>query len=558
MFPLLSRERALEVAKQHGMRWPSAAARLNVFRMLLGANPKIAAAMWKQVSTILNDGVLPRIHRELIIMRIGWKTDAAYEWEQHYRIAVHEYKLDKELILATRLEDPSTCGLFDESHVAVLRATDEVLRDGQISDATWVVLQGTIPDPAARAEVPVCIANWLQFSVLLRSLRMPPDGPVAWPPHNEGPYPTSTRALLLEGPSRTSLTTFPVSLDPGTAVLRVEANGICGTDNELFSHQVKPAGPVVLGHEAVGRIVAIGARASMVWGISRGQRVALSCFLSCRRCKACASGCETRCQKYGQPFYGFFPSNGKVALGGFADYQALHPDSLLLPVPDTIPLKAAALYNAVGGGLQWGRIVPRTTTGDTVVICGCGVRGIVAALAARDAGAASVCITGYGPNDSARLEVARSLGLSTVDAQEHGTRLPQAVRAALGGRLASVVVDLTARNPDALAQCVSLCAHGGRIVLAALQGTHADGRLTSDRIVQKEITVTGSYGVASREYLQALAWLERSPELFAQIPAHELHSLEEVADFLSSQQTTKEPKPLFAMYRPLDALTSKL
>jgi threonine dehydrogenase-like Zn-dependent dehydrogenase len=105
-----------------------------------------------------------------------------------------------------------------------------------------------------------------------------------------------------------------------------------------------------MGHEVVGRIVSIGKFAGQRWGVNRGDRVALSCFLSCRVCDACKKGKETHCEKYGFPYYGFANSK-EIAVGGFAEYQQLHRDSLLIPVPQGIKTtQAAALWNAVGGG----------------------------------------------------------------------------------------------------------------------------------------------------------------------------------------------------------------
>jgi threonine dehydrogenase-like Zn-dependent dehydrogenase len=103
-------------------------------------------------------------------------------------------------------------------------------------------------------------------------------------------------------------------------------------------------------------------------------------------------------------------------------------------------------------------------------VIGCGIRGVAAALAARDAGivwkikvidlysfslliilGATVLITGYGEPDTGRLELARSLGLTTLDCKVEAD-VTIAIKRVFGGKLASVVVDLSARNPGALDQ----------------------------------------------------------------------------------------------------------
>jgi hypothetical protein len=101
---------------------------------------------------------------------------------------VDQYKLDSALILGLRQNDVTSNPLYNASHLAVIQAVDDVLEEGEISSSTWKVLECEFPDSVVRSEIPVCVANWLQFSVLLKSLRMPPDGPMAWPPDNGEQY----------------------------------------------------------------------------------------------------------------------------------------------------------------------------------------------------------------------------------------------------------------------------------------------------------------------------------------------------------------------------------
>jgi threonine dehydrogenase-like Zn-dependent dehydrogenase len=90
-----------------------------------------------------------------------------------------------------------------------------------------------------------------------------------------------------------------------------------------------------------------------------------------------------------------------------------------------------------------------------------------------------------------------------------------------------------------------LCAIGGRIVLAALQGSSS--QMVSDKIVRKELKIIGSYGVSSTQYREALAWIERDYEnIWSRIPCNEITSLSNLAEFFSSS----EPKPLFNAFAP--------
>src|SRR3546814_19441639 len=73
--------------------------------------------------------------------------------------------------------------------------------------------------------------------------------------------------------------------------------------------------------------------------------------------------------------------------GGYATHQYLAPDSMVLPVPDGLDPVVATLFNPLGAGIRWGATVPGTGPGDVVAVLGCGVRGLSAAVAAKEAGA---------------------------------------------------------------------------------------------------------------------------------------------------------------------------
>lgn len=164
---------------------PSSMAHLNVFRALLN-HPKLAGAVSGLLSMLLWKGNrLDERLRELIIMRIGWRTGALYEWTQHWHVA-KRIGLEDEQLLAVR--DWRACTKLDAAARAVLAATDDILDAGVISAQTWEECRNTVGDDAQLAEMVVAISNWRMFSELLRSLRIPLESGVApWPPNGEQP-----------------------------------------------------------------------------------------------------------------------------------------------------------------------------------------------------------------------------------------------------------------------------------------------------------------------------------------------------------------------------------
>lgn len=180
--PLLAIAEAKNVADELGI--PEAMAELTVFRALLG-HPKLAGAVYSLLSTLLWRGRLDPRLRELLIMRIGWRTGSVYEWTQHWRVAL-ALDVDPDDLLATR--DWRATDRLGPAERAVLAAVDETLDAGTIRDETWSACEQHLGDPAVLTEMVVAIGNWRMFSSLLRSLEIPlEDGVAPWPPDGLAP-----------------------------------------------------------------------------------------------------------------------------------------------------------------------------------------------------------------------------------------------------------------------------------------------------------------------------------------------------------------------------------
>jgi len=176
--PFLPVEEAKRLGKEHGV--PSSMAHLNVFRVMLH-HPELAAATSNLLATLLYKGnKLDARLRELIIMRLAWRTGSVYEWTQHWRVAA-ALDIDAESVLAVRDWQNATC--LNDADKAVLAATDETLDHGRISDATWEDCCHHIESEAERIELVLAISNWRLFSEMFQSLRIPlEEGVDHWPP----------------------------------------------------------------------------------------------------------------------------------------------------------------------------------------------------------------------------------------------------------------------------------------------------------------------------------------------------------------------------------------
>src|SRR5262245_36510785 len=328
---------------------------------------------------------------------------------------------------------------------------------------------------------------------------------------------TTARALVLERPRTVTSRALPVpDVGADDGVLRVEACGLCGTDHEQYTGALPARGPFVPGHEVVGVVEALGQRAAERFGVAVGDRVALEPFQSCT---PCATGDYRHCTAHPFPdFYGSIPVAKAPGLwGGYAERVYLSRDAVLLPVPAGLDPALATVFNPLGAGIRWGVQLPGTRQGDVVAVLGPGMRGLCAAAAAKDAGAGFVLITGAGPRDADRLALAARFGADlAVDVTTHDP--VRALRKATGGRLADVVVDVTAKAPTAFVQALQLARPGGTVVVAGTRGSGDIAGFSPDYIVFKELRVIGALGVDVDAYRPALALLASGRYPFADLP----------------------------------------
>ncbi|MBS4729560.1 zinc-binding dehydrogenase [Mycobacterium sp. SM1] len=328
------------------------------------------------------------------------------------------------------------------------------------------------------------------------------------------------RALVLEAPRRLTVREFPLPVvGDDDALVRVLACGLCGTDHEEYTGTLAGGFAFIPGHETVGLIEAIGERAARRWGVAAGDRVAVEVFQSCRRCANCQAGEYRRCERHGlADMYGFIPVERPPGLwGGYAEYQYLAPDSMVLPVPAGLDAVIASLFNPLGAGIRWGATIPGTKHGDVVAVLGPGVRGLCAAAAAKEAGAGFVMVTGLGPRDAERLALSAGFGADlAVDVADAD---PVAALVAATGGLADVVIDVTARAPTAFAQAIALARPAGTVVVAGTRGFGAGAPgFSPDTIVLKELRILGALGVDVVAYRAALELLASRRYPFESLP----------------------------------------
>jgi threonine dehydrogenase-like Zn-dependent dehydrogenase len=332
--------------------------------------------------------------------------------------------------------------------------------------------------------------------------------------------PRTTRAAVQTGPHKLELRELPIpEIDDDSALLRVEACGICGSDVEQYSGALPVRFPLIPGHEPLGTIEAIGDRAARRWGVNVGDRVAVETLIPCGHCRSCIEGRYQVCRGRGSMFaYSYVPLSHPPGLwGAYADYMYLDPFSILHPVRKDIPPQIAVMFNPLGAGFRWAVEIPRTGPGDTVLILGPGQRGLASVIAARAAGVDKIIVTGL-TRDARKLALAKEFGADhVIDIEQEDARAR--VKELTGGRGADVVVEVSANSPEPVAEALHYVAIGGRIVLAGVKGFKSVPDFVSDLIVVKETTIMGAFGVTSGAYRSAIRLIESG-----RVPLEKMHT----------------------------------
>jgi threonine dehydrogenase-like Zn-dependent dehydrogenase len=332
----------------------------------------------------------------------------------------------------------------------------------------------------------------------------------------------TSRAIVQTAPRKLELRELPLpDIDDDSALLRVEACGICGSDVEQYTGTLPARWPLIPGHEPLGIIERIGDRAAKRWGVTVGDRLAVEVLIPCGHCRTCIEGRYQVCRGRGGMFgYSYIPLSHPPGLwGAYADYLYLDPFSIVHPVRKDIPANIAVMFNPLGAGFRWAVEIPDTGPGDIVLILGAGQRGLASVIAARAAGADLIIVTGL-ERDEKKLALARELGADhTINIEVDDARAR--VRELTNGHGADVIVEVSAFAPEPVAEALHYAATGGRIVLAGVKGFKTVPDFISDLAVVKEVTIKGAFGVTSRAYQSAIRLIEAGRVPLAKMHTHD-------------------------------------
>jgi threonine dehydrogenase-like Zn-dependent dehydrogenase len=254
---------------------------------------------------------------------------------------------------------------------------------------------------------------------------------------------------------------------------------------------------MILGHETVGHVTALGAVAAARWGVKEGDRVALEEYLPCGHCSYCRTGdfrlCDATDTVIGSGIrYGSTPTSVAPSLwGGYSQYQYLHPNAVFHHVPESVTAQHATLALPLGNGFEWALLQGRATVGEAVLIQGPGQQGLACVIAAKEAGASCIMVTGL-TRDAHRLALAREMGAHhTIDVEQ--SDLLESVADLTGGHMADLVIDCASGGPSTIMSAIHAARKGGRVLLCGRKGKPVP-EFESDLLFRKHLTVRGMRG----------------------------------------------------------------
>jgi threonine dehydrogenase-like Zn-dependent dehydrogenase len=228
----------------------------------------------------------------------------------------------------------------------------------------------------------------------------------------------------------------------------MEVAGVCGTDVSQYKLPLRGA-PLIMGHENVGYLAKVGSLFAQHKGFREGDLVFLEHYLPCGHCEWDHMGEYRHCEatewfydpkaiRYGYTAIDIAPS----LWGGFSHYVYLPLNAVLHRVPKELSPEEAGIATPMSNGVQWTLLDGGVGFGSSVLIQGPGQQGLCCLMAAKQAGADQIIVTGTS-KDARRLEVARKLGAdATIDVQKEDplARIQQLT----DGRGVDVVVDCAA------------------------------------------------------------------------------------------------------------------
>lgn len=262
------------------------------------------------------------------------------------------------------------------------------------------------------------------------------------------------KTLVFTGEKQIELQEYPIpEVSDDKVLVKVDACAICTWEQRVYTGVKKVDFPFIGGHEMVGKIIEMGKDVDRrQWKI--GDSVAVGVTLACKNCYQCKSGNEQNCEHFdhSKQIEGL-PEKG---MGGLSSHLLVHPDNMfhinnVTPEEATITEPLSCVLHSVE--------TAEIEFGDTVVVIGCGIMGLLHTILATKKGACVIVSDTNEERTALALELGASYAVNPVK-----ENLEERVNEITGGIKAQVVFDTTPISAVA-EEAVKVIANNGKLVL---------------------------------------------------------------------------------------------
>lgn len=310
-------------------------------------------------------------------------------------------------------------------------------------------------------------------------------------------------------------------IGPRELLVKVMASGICGSD-VMEWYRIKKA-PLVLGHEIAGIVEKVGIE---VRKYKVGDRVFVSHHVPCNTCRYCLSGRHTICDTL---------RNTNYDPGGFAEYlrvPEINVDSGVFILPKEVSFEEGTFIEPLGCVVRGFRVAD-FQPGQTVLVLGSGISGILSIALAKTLGAGKIIATDI---SEYRLQMAQRVGADVVINAKGN--VPREVAVANDNRLVDLVLICTGALA-AFNQALHCVDRGGTVLFFALTEPGINLELPINEFWRKQVTLRSTYAAAPMDIGVAIELLQGHRVPVTDMVTHRL-GLEETASGFQLVTTAKD------------------
>lgn len=305
-------------------------------------------------------------------------------------------------------------------------------------------------------------------------------------------------------------------------------------------HRPAPT-PIILGHEIIGRIVALGKDVKTdTCGnlLKEGDRITWTIFANCGRCYYCKiKALPMKCVnlfKYGHETC----INAPYLNGGYAEYCYITPGTYVFKVPDSLTDEEVAPINCGLATIVQGYDSIGIQPDDQIVVQGAGMLGLYAVAVAKERGAGQVIVTDI---IDTRLEMAKKFGADVVInvKESSDAEIIKKVHELTAGWGADLAVEV-AGTPSAIPMGLKMLRKGGRYVQMGNVFPGAIHEIDGYEIITKWLTIKGVHNYDALQLSEALNFIERNNNKypFKEFVTHKV-SLDEIEKGIEIAESRK-------------------